>query len=70
MSTRTFLVRLTDEEHEALTELAATEHRSMQDVVRLAIKDRVEQSERRTEVRATLSEIIDRDAELLDRLAR
>jgi hypothetical protein len=62
-------LRLTEEETELLREQAAREHRSMQEVARLAILDRVRESARSAEVRASLARIIDRDAELLQRLA-
>lgn len=62
-------LRLTDEETALLREQAAREHRSMQEVVRLAILDRVGGSARAEEVRASLALIIDRDSELLARLA-
>lgn len=70
MNTRNFLVRLSEEEHAALKRLAESERRSMQDVVRLAVHDRASAATRRAEVQADLEDIIDRDRELLDRLAR
>ncbi|MGH9251002.1 MAG: DNA-binding protein [Acidimicrobiales bacterium] len=62
-------LRLTDEEAALLREQAAREHRSMQEVARLAILDRVHGSARAAEVRASLARIIDRDSELIARLA-
>lgn len=70
MSDKTFLVRLSDEEHQALQDLATAEHRSMQDVARLAIAERASRSRRHDEVHDALSEIMDRDSELLRRLAQ
>lgn len=70
MSTRSFLIRLPEDEHAQLKQLADSEHRSMQDVARFAIQDRVERATRRAEVRSELSAIMERDAELLDRLAQ
>lgn len=62
-------LRLTEEETELLRLQAAREHRSMQEVARLAILDRVRESIRSAEVRASLARIIERDSELLNRLA-
>ncbi len=42
----------------------------MQEVARLAILDRVSRSTRSAEVRASLARIIERDSELLARLAQ
>jgi predicted transcriptional regulator len=70
MTEKTFLIRLSDAEREALRQQAATEHRSMQEVARLAVLDRIELTERRAEVHATLDRVMARDADLLDRLAK
>lgn len=70
MTDKTFLIRLSEEEREALRRQAATEHRSMQEVARLAVLDRIALSERRAQVHATLDRVMARDAELLDRLAK
>lgn len=70
MSEKTFLIRLSDDEREALRRQAASEHRSMQEVARLAVLARIALSERRAQVHATLDRVMTRDAELLDRLAR
>lgn len=67
---QSFLIRLSEDEHEQLKQLARSEHRSMQDVARLAIQERAERTGRRAEVRSKLSEIMERDAGLLDRLAQ
>jgi predicted transcriptional regulator len=69
MTTQSFLVRLSEDEHEQLKQLAESEHRSMQDVARLAISERAARVGRRAAVRSELSKIMDRDAELLNRLA-
>jgi len=70
MTAKTFLIRLSDEEHEELRQLAEAEHRSMQDVAKLAIRERATRSHRRSAVHDALTEIIERDAELLRRLAQ
>ena len=70
MTEKTFLIRLSEDEREALRRQAAAEHRSMQEVARLAVLDRIALSERRAEVHATLDRVMARDAELLDRLAK
>lgn len=66
----TFLVRLTRDEREALRSRAEAEHRSMQDIVREAIVERVTQAHQRDRALATLRRVMVRDAELLERLAR
>lgn len=63
-------LRLTDEETEELRRQAEREHRSMQEVVRLAVRARIEASQRSDFVRAETARIMTRDAELLDRLSR
>lgn len=70
MTEKTFLIRLSDEEREALRRQAASEHRSMQEVARLAVLDRIALSERRAQVHAKLDRVMARDAELLDRLSK
>ena len=65
-----FLVRLTAEEREALRVQAELEHRSMQEVVRLAILDRVAVTSQRERALAITRHVLERDAELLDRLSR
>lgn len=60
-------LRLTDEETEALREAAEREGRSMQQVARAAINEYVG---RRARLRdAILDHVVERDRELLDRLA-
>ncbi len=70
MSDKTFLIRLSEDERQALRRQAAAEHRSMQEVARSAVLDRIALGERRAQVQATLDRVMARDAELLDRLAR
>lgn len=66
----TFLVRLTEEERDALRAQADAEHRSMQEVARAAILERVAAASQRERALHTLSRVMERDAELLDRLSR
>jgi uncharacterized protein (DUF1778 family) len=63
-------LRLTDEEAELLRRTAEREHRSMNDVVRLAILEYARQRDHREQVRAFASEEIERWSELLERLRR
>lgn len=62
-------LRLTEEETEALRRQAEREHRSMQEVVRLAVLDRISSAERTALMRDIADEIMERDAEALRRLA-
>jgi len=61
-------LRLNDEETAALKRQAESEHRSMQEVARLAISERVNRSERSNLMREIASEILVRDAQALKRL--
>jgi len=61
-------LRLTEEETEALRRQAEREHRSMHEVVRMAVLDRISRSERSTLMRDIADEIMERDAEALRRL--
>ena len=70
MSMKSFLIRLSDEEREALRAQAAIESRSMQEVARLAVLARISSSDRRAGVAASLERIMVRDAELIDRLGK
>ncbi len=63
-------LRLTEEETESLREQAEREHRSMHEVVRLAVLDRVNRARRSQEIRDTTRFVMDRDTELLRRLAQ
>ncbi|WP_106538031.1 hypothetical protein [Haloactinopolyspora alba] len=63
-------LRLTEEETEALRRQAEREHRSMQEVARLAIVERAERDERREHVRELAGRVRERHADLLDRLAQ
>lgn len=63
-------LRLTDAETEALRAQADLEHRSMQEVARLAIIDRIAQTNRAAKVNDLVDEVVARDAELLRRLAQ
>ena len=62
-------LRLTEEETAALRRQAEREHRSMQEVARLAILDRINSSERANFMREIADEIMVRDAEALQRLS-
>lgn len=62
-------LRLSDDETEALRRQAEVEHRSMQEVVRLAILDRIQQANRKQLMREIADEIMVRDSEALRRLA-
>jgi len=62
-------LRLTEEETAALRRQAEREHRSMQEVARLAILDRINADERATRIREVTECVLKRDAEALRRLA-
>ncbi|WP_026877598.1 hypothetical protein [Jiangella gansuensis] len=62
-------LRLTEEETEALRRQAEREHRSMQEVARLAILDRIAVAEREGHVRDLARQVKERHAGLLARLA-
>lgn len=62
-------LRLSDDETEALRRQAEVEHRSMQEVARLAILDRIQQANRKQLMREIADEIMVRDSEALRRLA-
>ena len=61
-------LRLTDDEAEALRKKAGEEGRSMQDVAKEAINRYTRDED--AEFRAMVADVVDRDRELLDRLAR
>ena len=61
-------LRLNDDEAEALRRKAAEEGRSMQDVARSAINRYTRDED--AEFRAMVGSIVERDRELLDRLAQ
>ena len=63
-------LRLTDEEADLLRQQAEREHRSMQEVVRLAILDRVKRDGRSKWIATNTARILEEDAELLKRLAQ
>lgn len=63
-------LRLSEEETELLRKQAEREHRSMQEVARLAILDRIERDSRSERIRAMGQAVMERDAELMDRLAK
>lgn len=65
-----FLVRVTRDEREVPRARAEAEHRSMQNLARKAIVERVRQTDQRERALATLPRVMVRDAELLERLAR
>jgi predicted transcriptional regulator len=61
-------LRLSDEETESLRQAAEQEHRSMQEVARQAIRDYT--SRRETSFAEAVDFVVQRDAELLDRLSK
>ncbi|MGV1036442.1 MAG: ribbon-helix-helix protein, CopG family [Candidatus Nanopelagicales bacterium] len=63
-------LRLTDEETELLRQQAEREHRSMQEVVRLAILERVARDDRSQWIKTNTERIMSRDRDLLNRLAQ
>ena len=58
-------LRLTEEETEALRRQAEREHRSMHEVVRMAVLDRIGQMDRAERIRHTTEYLMVRDAEAL-----
>ena len=65
-----FVVKLSPEDTEALREQAAREHRSMHEVVVLAIKSRIDGDRRAAALDGLFDQAAAEDAELLDRLAQ
>lgn len=63
-------LRLSDEETELLRALAEREHRSMHEVVRLAVLDRAQRAGRETERDEVLDWAEERYAALLERLSQ
>ena len=61
-------LRLTDDETARLRRQAEIEGRSMQEVVRLAIQERIAHHEHSERVRAAAGRVAKRHAEILDRL--
>ena len=61
-------LRLTEEEMTLLREQAEREGRSMHEVVRLAIHDRIERQSHSDRVRAAIHRFSPRNLEILDRL--
>jgi predicted transcriptional regulator len=63
-------IELPDDLAAALKDVAAAEHRSVQQTLVLAAEEYVERHKLRTRVRASANRIIQQDQELLDRLAQ
>ena len=63
-------LRLTDDEAEALRARADREQRSMQEVVRQAVRDYIERTSQRELLDQVLDEQLPRYAEALDRLGQ
>lgn len=63
-------LRLTEEETESLRRQAEIEHRSMHEVVRLALMDRITATKRASQIREMTREVMDRDAQALRLLAK
>ena len=61
-------LRLTEEEDRRLSELAAAEGRSKQEVVRLALADRWARQHREEQLGEVLARVMPRYGKLLDRL--
>jgi len=61
-------LRLTDEETALLRRQAEREGRSMQEVMRLAILERIERYDHEGRVRASARRVAERHGEILDRL--
>lgn len=61
-------LRLTDDEHEALREIAAAEGASMQDTARRAIRIYIERSDHRGRVTSAADLILDVHADAIRRL--
>lgn len=66
----TLTLRLDDETLAVLREQAQLEHRSMNDVTVLAIRDRAAATSRRDERSRIIGGLIDSNRELLDRLSK
>jgi predicted transcriptional regulator len=62
-------VNLPDELHERLKQLADDEHRSMNATIVVAVAEYVSARSRRARVRDLAGDVVQRDAELLRRLA-
>ena len=58
-------LRLSEEESDLLRHQAELEHRSMHEVVRLAVLDRIEATTRTAQIRELTREVMSRDAEAL-----
>ncbi|HEY2794946.1 MAG TPA: Arc family DNA-binding protein [Micromonosporaceae bacterium] len=63
-------IDLPDELAAALKDVAAAEHRSVQQTLIVAAQEYVERQQLRARVRASGRQIIEQDSELLDRLAQ
>lgn len=66
----TLTLRLDDATAQALREQAESEHRSMNDVVLLAIRDRIATLAQREQRDSLIGSIIEENRDLLDRLSR
>jgi predicted transcriptional regulator len=62
-------LRLTEEETEALRRQAEREHRSMHEVARMAVLDRIGRMDRAERIRQTVDYVMVRDAEALRMLS-
>jgi predicted transcriptional regulator len=63
-------IELPDDLAAALKDIAAAEHRSVQQTLVLAAEEYVERQKMRARVRTSGRQIVDQDQELLDRLAQ
>ncbi|MDP4015381.1 MAG: hypothetical protein U0990_08425 [Candidatus Nanopelagicales bacterium] len=62
-------LRLTEAETQSLRQQAELEHRSMHEVARLAVIDRITKTKRATQLRQMTREVMDRDPDALRLLA-
>lgn len=62
-------LRLTEEQDRLLTELAATERRSKNEIVIMAIEEKAARDDKSARVRAAFDYVIERDAGILAKLA-
>lgn len=67
---KSFIVRMTRAEHARLKAQAEAEHRSMQEVVRLAVNDRVASAERPARVEAMIAQSRQQWSQAFDALSQ
>jgi predicted transcriptional regulator len=62
-------IRFDEEELDRLRRQAEKERRTMAEIIRLAVRDRIERDEHREQVRASVRDTKQRYGDVLDRLA-